>query len=87
MSQHRCFPLSTGHPQEFSVTAGSLLISLDFYALFGNVLGVSVITEKRREKSVKEKSVKEFHLTLETVSVSNKTNLYWIALLVLNFSP
>lgn len=56
------------HPQEFSVTAGSLLISLDFYALFGNVLGVSVITEKRREKSVKEKSVKEFHLTLETVS-------------------
>ena len=50
------------HPQGFSVTASSLQISLDFEASFSNVLCVTVITEKRIQKSVKE-----FHLKLETV--------------------
>jgi hypothetical protein len=61
--------LSTGHPQGFSVTAASLQISLDFEMKFSNVLSVIVITEKRIEKSVQE-----FHLKLETVSVSTKAS-------------
>ena len=49
----------------FSVAAASLQISLDFNVRFCNILSVTVTTEKRIERAVRE-----FHLTLETVSVS-----------------
>ena len=50
----------------FSVVAASLKISLDFYVRFCNILSIIVTTEKVNERA----AVNEFHLTLETVSVS-----------------
>ncbi len=72
LTEQPSFHLFKGHPQGFSVTAASLQISLDFRARFSNVLSVFVDTLKRTDKSVKE-----FYLKLETVSVSNKTNFIY----------